>query len=152
MSNFDPNQFLDAQITEESKRRPPVPAGMDLIGTITDVTVRGNIQGKKDPTKSYNFLDVKIEAQTTPALQAEGHPPTVTYVDGIILDVTDAGQLDMAPGKNLKLGRYRNALGMNVAGQPFSPRQMIGRTIRIKIKHEAFDGDMLDKVDSIAKA
>ncbi len=48
MSTFDPSQFLDMVTTEESVRRPPLPAGEVLSGEIADISVRIN-QGKKDP-------------------------------------------------------------------------------------------------------
>ena len=57
----------------------------------------------------------------------------------------------LRPGKNGKLRRYRESLDMNTPGVPFSLRQMIGRQIRVKIKHEPYEGEMYDRVDSVAK-
>jgi hypothetical protein len=150
-SNFDPSQILDLTTTEESVRRPPLPTGEVYTGEIADVSVRIN-QGKQDPSKSYTGVDVKIKFSTA---HIAGQPEFVTVKDGFLLDLTEAGQLDMSAGKNGRLGRYREALGMNVAGQPFSIRQMQGRPIKATIKHKADEKDpsvLYEEVAAIAKA
>lgn len=149
-SAFDPNEFLDATTTEASIRRPPVPAGTDLVGYIKDVVFR-NVQGKKDPSKSYLFMDVQIVASITPELQSQGQPPEVTYTAGVGIDTIDGAGIDFSPGKNGQLRRYREALGMNNPGEPFSPRAMIGKQIRVKVKHEFYNGETYDRVDTVAK-
>jgi hypothetical protein len=150
-SQFDPAQFLDATTSEASVRRPPLPSGLVLTGLIQDLQMR-KVQGKKDPSKDYLFMDVKILVQVPHDLQSQGQPPEVTFTDGVSLDTTPSGGLDMSPGKNGKLRRYRESLDMNTPGVAFSPRQMIGRQIAVKIKHEPFEGEMYDRVDSVVKA
>jgi hypothetical protein len=149
-SQFDPSLLLDATTSEASTRRPPIPAGTELIGIIEEINPRV-VQGKKDPSKSYTFVDVKIRVSVPHELQAHGQPAEVVFVDGISLDTTAHGGFDMAPGKNGKLRRYRDSLDMNTPGVPFSLRNMIGRQIRVKIKHEAYEGEMYDRVDNVAK-
>jgi|SRR5208337_2464973 len=151
MSAFEVDTFLDSTTTDAGSRRPPIPAGINLIGEITDIKGRVN-QGKKDPSKTYTALDVQIKCQVTPELVADGQPETVVYTDGILLDLTPDGRgLDWAPGKNTKLTKYRMALDMNTPGQAFSPRQMIGRMLRIQVAHEAYQGEIYDRVGSVAK-
>lgn len=149
MSNFDPSTFLDATITEASTKRPPLPAGEDFVGTIGDVKSR-SWTGKKDPTQSGIALDIPVEIDLT------GRPefgiPKVILNDSIMLDLTADGSIDMAPGRNGKLRRYREALGMNVAGQPFSPRAMQGRLIKVKISHRPYEGELYDEIGGVAKA
>ena len=144
MSQFDPQSFLDATITEVSAKRQPLPAGQDFVGTIKDVKPRA-WQGKKDPSQSGIAMDVQIEIP-----QDSG--PAVLLTDGIMLDTTEGGAIDLAPGRNGKLRRYREALDMNTAGQAFSFRAMIGRLIKVKIKHEVYEGEVYDRVDGVAKA
>jgi hypothetical protein len=148
---FDPNLFMDATTTEESVKRPPVPAGTDLIGEIKDIKPQ-LLQGKADPSKTYPKLNVQMQFQIPSDLQATLKlPPTVTYTDGILLDLTDSGALDMAPGKNARLGRYRMALDLNTPGQPFSPRMMIGKMIRGKVAHEVYEGEVRDSIGAVSK-
>src|SRR5271163_4053223 len=151
-SQFDPAQFLDATTTEASVRRPPLPAGLDVLGQISDIVFR-KVPGVKDPSKTYTFMDVHIKVQVPPDLQADGQPPEVSFTDGVSIDLTANGTgFDMSPGKNGKLRRYRESLDMNTPGIPFSPRNMIGKMLKVKIKHDPYQGEMYDRVDTIAKA
>lgn len=153
MSNFDPTTFLDATITEANVKRSPIPAGSDVIAVIGEPKARTWV-GRADPTKSGVAVDVPLEIDLTayPELQKQVGVPKVTLTDSIMLDTTESGAIDNSPGKNGKLRRYREALGMNVAGQAFSFRLMQGRMIKVKIKHRTYEGELYDEVDSVAKA
>lgn len=152
MSKFDSTNFLDATITETLTKRSPVPVG-DYTATITEVTSRA-WQGKKDPTQSGIAVDVLIAIDLTayPDVQKLVGIDKVTLKDGIMLDITEGGMIDTSPGKNGKLRRYREALDMNKAGDSFSFRAMPGRLIKVKVKHEIYEGDTYDRVDGVAKA
>lgn len=152
-SVFDPTSFLDATTTEQSTKRPPIPAGVDLVAAIVKVDAKA-WQGKKDPTQSGIRVDMTLEFDLTqnPAVQKLVGLDKVSIIDGIMLDLTDSGAIDYSPGKNGKLRRYREALGLNIPGEPFAARMMEGRLIRAKIKHEPYEGDIYDKIDSVAKA
>lgn len=153
-SLFDPQSFLDASTTEALTKRPPIPAGTVLVGTITKIAARA-WTGKKDPTQGGIAVDLSVEFDLNAA------PPGVRQVvgidkviitDGLLIDLTDSGSIDYAPGKNNKLRKYRDALGLNVAGAQFSIRQMEGRNILCKIKHDPYEGEIYDKIESVAKA
>lgn len=151
-SQFDPSTFLDATTTEALVRRPPLPAGSTVIGTIGEPVTR-SWQGKQDPTKSGIAVDFNIDVDLTayPDLQKIVGADKVVLKDGIMLDLNEGGMIDWSIGKNGKLRRYREALDMNVAGQPFSIRQMQGRRLLVKIKHRPYEGEMFEEVDSVAK-
>jgi hypothetical protein len=153
MSQFDPSAFLDATVTEASTKRPPLPAGMDFVGVIGAVTSKTWV-GKKDPTQSGIIINVPIEFDLTayPDVQKQLGLDKITLTDSIMLDTTEDGAINLAPGKNAKLRRYREALDMNTAGQPFSFRAMTGRLIKAKIKHDPYEGEIYDKIDSVARA
>lgn len=151
MSDFDPTSFLDGATEQASERMPNLPAGQDYISTIEDVTFR-QVQGKKDPTATYLFMDVKHKIDTS---QVPDYPtPTRTVVDSFIVNTrTDnPNAIDYGPGKNGRIRMYREALGMNEAGRPFAPRAMLGRQLRVKTKLDPYEGDFFDKIDSMAKA
>jgi len=152
-SIFDPQSFLDATTTEAATKRPPIPAGTELVGVISKIASRA-WQGKKDPTQGGIVIDATVEFDldaAPPHIKQLVGLPKVTIQDGIMLDLTDAGSIDYAPGKNSKLRRYREALGLNTPGQSFAPRMMEGRTVRCKIKNEPYEGDIFDKIESVAK-
>lgn len=153
MSNFDPDSFLDQSTDKPLESRTPLPAGADFTGTIQDVKA-ASFQGKKDPTKTYVRLDVVIEVDVTsnPGVFKSVGYPSIRLTDGVLLDTTEAGGIDWSPGRNGKLRSYREALGMNKAGDTFSPRGMVGRMIKVKIKHDPYEGVIYDRIDRVAKA
>jgi len=59
---------------------------------------------------------------------------------GVFLDMNESGSLDFSEGKNVKLGRLREALGLNKPGQPFSFNMLVGRPARLKTKNRK-DGE-----------
>lgn len=137
MNSFDPNQFLDMQVdgANDTVLRP-VPVD-DYTAICTECTVRP-WQGTKDPTQSGLALDLKWEIDS-PALKEElGRTPTVKQ--GIMLDMIldSSGQpigLDMGKGRNVGLGRLREAMGLNQAGRPFSFSMIAGNAAKIKVTH-----------------
>lgn len=152
-SIFSPETFLDATTTEVSVKRPPLPAGREFQSTIKGIKSR-TWTGKQDPTKGGIVVDVthEIDLASYPDVQKLlGGLEKVTIVDGIMLDLTEGGSIDYSPGKNGKLRRYREATNLNAAGQPFSVRMLDGRVVLAKIKHEPYEGDVFDKIETVAK-
>lgn len=154
MSAFDPASYLDATLSEPSTRRPPLPV-RDFLGTVGEVKSRsGSFQDKKTgESRSYVAIDipVEIDLSSDPELVKIQGTTKVTLTDSMFLDLNESGFIDNAPGKNNKLRRYREALDMNKPGDTFAPRMMQGRPIRVKIKHEPYEGETYDKIDSVAK-
>jgi hypothetical protein len=153
MSAFDPTLFLDATITEASTKRNPIPAGTDVVGIIGEVKARQWAK-RDDPTKTGVAMDVPVEFDLTayPNVKAAVGADKITLTDSIMLDLTESGTIDTAPGQNSKLRRYREALGMNQDGQPFSFRAMSGRQIKCKISHRTYEGEVYDQIEGVAKA
>lgn len=152
MSNFDPETFLHATTTEASTRRPPIPAGLDFVGTIGEV--KAEAWQSRDGTKSgmkFN-IPLRLDLTSNPEVMKACGTDAVTLTDSVMLDLTSGGTIDYSPGKNSKLRRYRDALDLNKAGEPFSPAMFQGRLIRAKIKHDLYEGEVYDKIDSVAKA
>lgn len=159
-SIFSPESFLDATTTEESVKRPPLPVGRDYISLLKSIKAR-TWQGKQDPTKGGIVIDVQHEIDLTalPDVQAAlGGLEKVVITDGIMLDLTENGSIDYSPGKNGKLRLYREACGLNVAGQAFAPRMFEGRQVRSRIKHVPSqtvgpDGkaEVYDNIETVAK-
>lgn len=150
-SAFDPQTFLDAQITGEFTKRPPLPVG-DYTATIGEVTAR-TWQGKQDPTKSGIAYDIQLVLEVPADVQqALGVSiSTLNLKDSIMLDLTANGTIDMGVGKNGGLRRYREALDMNKPGVPFSAREMTGKILRVKVKHDLWEDNILEKVAGVAK-
>ena len=148
MSMFDPAQFLDASITDALKKRPPVDPGV-YSGIIQEPKIR-QWQGKADPSKSGYAIDIPIQLQLPPDQATKVGQPTVTVTGGGFLDTTDAGGLDMSPGRNRVLRTYYEACSINKPGS--TPRMLQGRNVKVQIAHDVYEGEPVEKVSSVAKA
>lgn len=151
-SAFDPSLFLDASISEPTVKRPPLPVG-DYLGVIGEVTARA-WTGKKDPTKSGIAWDVPLTIEVPADVQValgltQG---TLQFKDSIMLDITAGGALDNAPGRNGGLRRYREACDLNKPGDSFSARQMTGKVVKVKITHELYNDEPVERISGVAKS
>ena len=151
MTQFDPQAFLDLPVDTVFEKRPPLPVG-DYIATIKDITPRP-WTGKNDPTKSGMAYDVQLTLEVPAEVQAAiGITlPTLQLKDSIMLDLTVEGAFDGAPGRNRQLRNYREALDMNKPGETFRAREMIGKMLLVKVGHETYQGNLMERVNGVAK-
>jgi len=150
-SAFDPQAFLDAQITEAFVKRPPIPAG-DYIGIIGEVSVRTWSKNEKSGIAFDIPLALQIPSEVQQALGVEFKDGILNMRDSIFVDLNEAGMIDTGIGKNRGLRVYRDATETNVAGQPFSPRQFIGKVITVRIKHDLYEGEPVERIGGVAKS
>ena len=75
----------------------------------------------------------------------------VTVRQGIMLDITDSGGLDMGKGRNIGLGRLREAIGLNTPGQPFSFSMVAGRVAKVNVSHRIDGENIYAEVKGVAK-
>jgi hypothetical protein len=146
---FDPDQFLNTSVTEaNSTETIPVPVG-DWQAQATKVEVN-QWQNKDDPSVSGLRLDVTWSIEDQSVKDIVGRD-TVTVRQGIMLDLTDTGQLDFSKGKNVNLGRLRAAIGLNEPGQPFAMSMIQGQMAKVRVKHEIYKGAPAAQVDGVSK-
>lgn len=145
---FDPNSFLEMQVTESNDTKAtPVPVG-EYTAVIGEVKVRP-WQSKKDPSKSGMSLDVTCEVDDANVKEFLGRDKVVVRYSPM-LDINEAGMLDMGKGKNLGLGRLREATDLNVPGTPFSFLMLTGRVIKVSVTHRIEGEDIFAEVKSVA--
>lgn len=142
--SFDPNAYLDLPIDEAFERRPLVPVS-DYVATITDLAARQwtskdkiDSQGRPKSGIAYDVsleLDIPLEVKEKVGLKPDF---TLKLKDSIMVDLNDNGGLDTAAGANRQLRNYREALDMNKAGVTFRPREMVGRRLLVKVKHDNY--------------
>lgn len=145
---FDPNSFLDSEVKDaNSTTTVPVPIG-EYQGVVKDVSISSGTS--KDTGNPWARLNVvwTVEDENVKALLGRKE---VTTRQAFLLDITETGALDMGTGKNVRLGRLREALGLNEKGKAFSMRMLTGRMGKIAVKHETYEGVVRDLVDSVAK-
>ena len=137
MSQFDPAAFLDQSIegTLDTKILP-CPEG-EFVAVIDSVNPRP--WNSKDGTKAGVALDV-LWAIDDAGVKAQLGREKILVKQGIMLDLDAPGQrLDVSKGKNVNLGRLREALDLNNPGQPFSFNMLPGRAARVKVTHRLSD-------------
>lgn len=143
MSTFDPDMFMN-QTTDDSNATTftPVPAH-EAPGVIKEV--KAATAGDKP------VLNITWTVDSQEAREATGMDnPQVRQT--IWLDLTDQGGLDMGKGKNVQLGKLREALGQNTPGRPWSPGMLSGQTAMLSIGHRAGKnpGEVYAEVKAVA--
>ena len=159
MSMFDPNAFLDLEITEAFERRPALPV-RDYPTLIQEVTARQwtskdkyNDNGTLKSGVAYDLtlvVQVPLDIKEQIGLKTD----TLTIKDSVMVDLNANGGLGTSPGANRQLRNYREALDMNKPGQAFRAREMAGRMVLLRIKHEEYpvgSGNLQEKPASVAK-
>lgn len=145
---FDPDQFLGMQVTGSNDTKSiPVPVG-EYTAIIEEVKVR-SWTAKDDPTKSGLALDLLWEIDDQ-AVRDELGRDKVVCKQGIMLDLTDAGTLDMGKGKNLGLGRLREATGLNDLSSSFSFSMLPGRMGKVSVSHRVNGEDIFAEIKRVA--
>lgn len=146
---FNPDQFLDMTINDSnSTQTVPVPVG-EYTAIAGEVKCR-QWQSKADPSKSGLTLDVTWEIDDAAVKQLLGRDK-VTVKQGIMLDLTDSGGLDMGKGRNVGLGRLREALNLNQPGQSFSFSMIPGRLAKVSVSHRIDGENIYAEVKAVAR-
>jgi hypothetical protein len=121
MSVFDPETFMQSTLTEaNSTVVEQVPPG-EYTAIIKEAKPR--VGSNQASGEQFVVLDVTYSIMDDNLKQKLGREELIVK-QGIFLDVTDAGALDMGKGKNVGLGRLREALGKNDG--PFRPAELNG--------------------------
>lgn len=146
---FDPQSFLDMQITESNDTvSTPVPVG-EYIAMIEKAELRTWTK-KDDPSVSGLALDLIWNIDDPAVKEALGRDK-VTCKQGLMLDLTESGALDMGKGKNVGLGRLREAVDLNTPGQPFAFSMLPGRMAKVVVSHRIYNDQIFAEVKSVVK-
>ena len=139
---FDPASFMNQQVTGANDTKLiPVPVG-EYAAVIEKVDLRSWV-GKKDPSQAGVALDIIWSLDSAEVKKLLGRDK-VTVKQGIMLEMTDAGQLDIGKGKNIGLGRLREAVGLNKPGKAFSISQLSGQFAKVSVGHRIDDRNPSD--------
>ena len=131
-SQFNPELFLQTSYNQEtSTKSEPLEPG-EYVGLIQNLNPR-QVQGKQDPTKTYVFLDMEIKVNTPPEQLARVGRESSNLRYSVGVEFNESGAIDMGKGKNIGLGRLREAVGQNVSGQPWSPAMLNNQMVKVKV-------------------
>lgn len=145
---FDPQSFLDSSVSGSNDTKViPVPVG-DYQGVIDKVLPRQ--WQSKDGSTTGIALDVFWLVEDANVKAALGRD-TVICKQGIMLDTTPQGGLDMDKGKNIGLGRLREAVGKNDPNELFSFSMLPGLAATISVSHRVNGEETYSEVKGVAK-
>lgn len=149
-TSFDPAVFLNQQFdTANDTRLIPCPAG-ETLGLADKVEAVPWESEKKGTSgmKIRILWDVQDDG-----IRALLERQKVLVPQDVMLDLTESGDLDMGKGKNVRLGRLREAIGLNKPGEPFAFSMIEGHLAKINVKHRTGDNpeDVFAEVDRVAK-
>lgn len=150
MSVFDAQTFAQMTFTDaNSTESTPIPVG-EWVFQIEKAEVK-TWQKREDPSVAGLKLLLTLSNED-PAITAITGRKTNKLIYELMLDLTDAGGLDFGKGMNIRLGRLREAVGLNKPGQPFSFDMLIGRAVKASVKHEIWKETLQARCDSVAAA
>lgn len=145
---FDPATFLNQTVEGTNDTVSlPTPAG-EYLAVADKVDVKP--WAAKDGSSSGLKLELVWDIDDASVKELLGRPK-VTSRQNIMLDLTDTGQLDMGKGKNVGLGRLREAVGLNNPGEPFAFAMIQGRMAKVKVSHREYEGNIFDEIKAVAK-
>lgn len=132
---IDTKELLNTHFTEEHEtRRDPVPQG-DYPGEVMTV----DIVDREDKDGNTMFmLNFSARLEDDDLHEQFGQYPLCSGT--IFLDLDEDGNFEYGPNKNVKLGQWREALGIN--SPEYSVADAIGRRAIFGVKHRQ------DKEDS----
>jgi len=142
---FDPDSFLQSTQTEAfDTKYTPIPNG-EYIAVLDRID-------KPRTAKDSVVWDLHWLIDDS-NLKAQMGREKITARQSLFLDVTPEGRLDVSKGKNVQLGKLRDALGQNVPGQAWSPSMMQGKAAKIRITQKVRSdgsGDIDSNVTGVA--
>ncbi len=147
--SFDPNTFLNQSFDEANDTKVvPCPVG-EYLALADKVEIKS--WAARDGSSSGLKAEITWDIQDENVKQLLGRD-TVKVRQQQMLDLTETGALDFGKGKNVGLGRIREALGLNTPGDPFAFSMIQGRMAKVKVSHRANGEDLYDEVKAIAAA
>lgn len=145
--SFNVESFLNQTVTEaNSTKLDPIPEG-EYLAIVSKINVR-QFNGKKDPSKSYVSLDLTWDIDDG-ALKERLQRDKITVRQSLMLDLSDSGSLDTSKGRNVALGRLREALGLNNPGQPFAFSMLEGKVGRVSVASRVDPDDSIKIYDEV---
>jgi hypothetical protein len=129
-SVFNPDTFMNTSTTDAlSTTYTPVPEG-EWTAVIKEIKPR--------VAKEAIILDILWAVDEPEVIQATGMKVPIVR-QSIFLDMTESGGLDIGKGKNIGLGKLREALGQNQKGQAWAPGNMLGGVAKIRVAHRMYE-------------
>jgi len=146
--SFDPTAFLNQTFDEAlDTKLIPCPVG-EYLAIADKVEVKE--WSSKDGSSSGLKVEILWDIQNDDVKSLIGRD-SVKVSQQQMLDLTEDSNLDLGKGKNVGLGRIREALDMNTPGEPFAFGMIQGRMATVKVSHRTYNDDIFAEIKAIAK-
>lgn len=143
---FDPEQFMQTPVTGAlSTEYVNIPEG-EYLGMIRP----DGIKPRKITTQNGEsvVVDLTWETDDPKAKEVTGRNSSQAR-QSIFLDLTAEGHLDLGKGKNVQLGRLREALKQNDNSRPWSFGMLSGVPAYFVVQHRQADGKVYADVKAV---
>ena len=150
MSQYDPKTFATMTFTGSNSTAASIPPVGEYPSTIEKHNITSWTK-RDDPSVGGLKIIFTLKASHPQLKEDVGREFSLVDYE-VMLDMTPEGGLDMGKGKNVKLGKLREAIGLNDPARPFSFDMTIGHSLVATIKHEEYKGNLYAKVSGVAKA
>ena len=146
MALFDADELQNMEVEGAMETSlPPIPEG-EWPAYVREISFRS---GTSEAGNDWTACDVTWAITDPQVVDIVGiDEPTARQT--IFLDVGDSG-LELGPGKNLQLGRLREALGQNGPGA-WSFAQLEGASAVVRVEHNHYNDRIYNDVKSVAAA
>lgn len=127
---FDSSELMNQPFEANATKRTPLPVG-ETTAQIAKMEIKDGVSEKPGkPKVAWARLDCQLEITDPEYLKGvgDGNQEKAIAFLGIMLDMAD-GRIAVGPDKNVRLGKLREACGVN--GQPLSA--LMGQMLRIQI-------------------
>lgn len=147
--SFDPSSFLDLEVNGANDTKlAPVPVGQ-YMAEIVKVDMRTiQVEGEDRLIAALTWHIKGEEAKAATGMEK----PTVRQ--DLWIDLTENKGLDNGKGKNVGLGRVREAVGLNNPASTFSFRMLQGRGANVYVSHrpDKKTGDIFAEIKKVVAA
>lgn len=139
MSAFDPTTFMETETSDAlATKLIPVPEG-EYMAQIS------KIEGRKAVNKNQEemaLLDITWEVMDPDGkIKKVTGREKLTVRQTLFLEITAEGALASGEGKNIDLGKLREAVGQNRKGQKWKPSMLANQMATVTVKHTPNDKD-----------
>lgn len=153
-SPFNPEQLLNTQVNDaNSTELIPIPEG-EYTAVSEPITAesfkefdikRGENAGKKGLNL---YISWAINDESGQLKELIGRPPKARQ--SIMID-RGPGGIEMGKGRNVGLGKLREALGQNQTGRPWAFSMLGGQVAKIVVKHRIDGANTYAEVTAVTK-
>ncbi len=131
MSTFDAKNLLEVAFTQSNDTKLiPTPEG-EYMAVIEAIDIKSGVSQKNN--EPWARLDCSVAIDDPQVESQIGRKPKIRA--GVMLDILESGGLDLGKGRNVQLGRLREATGKNQEGVPFRFQDLIGQIVKVKVSH-----------------